>query len=215
MFDHLLCDLDGTLVDSSDGILDSLRRSLQNAGFRSHVELSSALIGPPLRALVAAAVGSSDPVVLADCEAAFRDEYDERGYLATRPYPGTTEALREMHSKAVRLHLVTNKRLTPTLRILEALGWSGFFSSVGTLDSCDSAKSKTDVVARLLQQFDIRGSSAALVGDSADDAAASRDNGVAFAWASWGYGRDPALATQGVTLTNLRHLVRYALHMDA
>lgn len=210
VFQNLLCDLDGTLVDSSGGILDSLRRSLEKLGLVSRVPLSSELIGPPLRSLIAAAVGSEDPAALEDCEAAFRDEYDARGCLSARPYPGATEALREMHGRAVRLHLVTNKRLIPTRRILEALGWSGYFSTVRTLDSCSSATAKTDVVARVLSESCVDGSSAAVVGDSLDDAAASLDHGLAFGWASWGYGRDQRLATLGVTLTDMQHLVRYA-----
>lgn len=48
MFQHVLFDLDGTLVDSADGVLSALRRCLDRAGLEPRVELSRALIGPPL-----------------------------------------------------------------------------------------------------------------------------------------------------------------------
>jgi phosphoglycolate phosphatase len=153
-------------------------------------------------------------VVLAECEARFRDDYDGRGYLATRPYDGAADALREMRAMGMQLHLVTNKRRLPTRRILEVLGWWGLFSSVNTLDSSAHATSKTDVVAGLLTESDIPKFSTRLVGDSLDDAIAARDNGIAFLWARWGYGRDPLLATMGASLDNIRHLVKLVSDLD-
>ncbi len=211
MFNHLLCDLDGTLVDSSAGILDTLRGCLASMGRRSHVELTEQLIGPPLRAMIQAATGLSDVNVLTEIEIAYRREYDERGYLATRAYPGIAEALTELRKHAVRLHVVTNKRLTPTVRILEMLRWSGTFSTVSTLDSSVSGTTKAQVVARLLLQLGAPTSSVALVGDSLDDAMAARDNGVSFWWASWGYGQEKDLSGLGVPLADAQHLVQLVL----
>ncbi len=85
--------------------------------------------------MIQAAIGSSDVDLLTEIEMAYRREYDERGYLATREYPGISEALVELRTNAVRLHIATNKRLVPTLLILEMLGWSDFFSTVSTLDA--------------------------------------------------------------------------------
>ena len=211
MIRHLLLDFDGTLVDSSDGVLDSMRRAVTAAGLVLRVELTSAMIGPPLRRLAATAIGSTDPQLLDQLESAFRRDYDERGYLSTRPYPGVRSALAEIGQAGVRLHVVTNKRIGPTRQILDALGWRNIFASISTLDTCVAAHSKTDVVGRLLATLSATGAGASLVGDSADDAAAARGNGLAFGWASWGYGRDPWLATAGTRLTDAPDLVRYAL----
>jgi putative flippase GtrA len=116
-----------------------------------------------------------------------------------------------MRAMGMQLHLVTNKRRLPTRRILEVLGWWGLFSSVNTLDSSAHATSKTDVVAGLLTESDIPKFSTRLVGDSLDDAIAARDNGIAFLWARWGYGRDPLLATMGASLDNIRQLMNNVL----
>jgi phosphoglycolate phosphatase len=212
---HVLFDLDGTLIDSCDGILESLRRCIERAGLQPRIELTRQLVGPPLSTLIATAMGSSDPTLLTELEAAFRREYDRHGWLASRPYPGIGAALRALNGAGLQLHVVTNKRLRPTRRILRALGWSGTFKTVNTLDSCVAATSKTDIVARLLERFGVAGSSATLVGDSEDDAAAARGNGVAFAWASWGYGTDRVVAHCGVRLADARHLVRYVLGATA
>jgi phosphoglycolate phosphatase len=211
VFDHVLCDFDGTLVDSSDGIFETLRTCLASAGKRSSVELTKRLIGPPLRTLIQTAIGTSDIGAIAEVEAAFRREYDERGYLATRPYPGIAEAIIELRAHAVQLHIVTNKRLVPTLRILEMLGWENRFSTVSTLDASWPRTTKAGVVAQLLAQMDVPVRSVVLVGDSLDDALAAHDNGICYAWATWGYGLESDLRMKGVAVIDAQHLVQLVL----
>jgi phosphoglycolate phosphatase len=212
VFNHLFCDFDGTLVDSSDGILETLRSCLASSGSSAKVELTSRLIGPPLRVMLQTASGSNDLEWLAEIETAFRREYDERGYLATRPYPGIVESLAELRAQAVRLHIVTNKRLVPTLKILDMLRWSDIFSTVNTLDSSPAGSKKTQVVAELLSRIRAQTSEVVLVGDTADDAVAARDNGILYAWASWGYGREVDVGSSGVALADAKHLVQLVLH---
>lgn len=215
MVGHLLCDLDGTLIDSAEGILESLRLCLNRAGIESRVNLSTDLLGLPLRALLGAVIDSDDPLTHAEIDRAFRHEYDERGFLSARPYPGIPEALGMLAEGDIALHLVTNKRLAPTLSILGALGWSGTFSSIDTLDSSPGASTKTDVVEQILQRLRLPLESVALVGDSVDDAHAARDNGVTFAWASWGYGAHPTLRGLGVELADAGELARFGLGESA
>lgn len=214
-FTHLLCDLDGTLVDSSAGILGTLRRSLASFGRRSQLELNSGLIGPPLRELIRAAAGSDDPDLIRGIEAAFIRDYDSGGCLAMHVYPGIPEALVRLREHSIRVHVVTNKRLAPTVRILDKLGWTSAFSSVNTIDSTVRPANKTDVVARLIAQLDTPSSSAVLVGDSLDDARAARDNGLAFGWASWGYGQEADLRDLETVLTDSNDLVQIVLRGDA
>jgi phosphoglycolate phosphatase len=211
MFDHVLCDFDGTLVDSADGILRSLRKCIEHAGLPVLVEPSRALIGPPLRSMIASVIGPSQAAITT-IEAAFRSEYDQNGYLLTTPFPGISQALHDLGARGVGLHIVTNKRLIPVRRILDTLGWSEHFSSVSTLDSTLEASSKSDVVARLLPKLDVPLQSVIIVGDSLDDRLAAEANGIEFAWASWGYGHDPSLRASGCPLTGAGDLVRRVLN---
>jgi phosphoglycolate phosphatase len=214
VFKHLLCDLDGTLVDSSDGILSALRTCLASRGLTPKRHLTNALIGPPLRTMMQSVSGSGDPEVLGEMEMEFRREYDERGYLSAHPYSGIEDVLGELQRQRVQLHIVTNKRLLPTSQILANVGWSHVFDSVSTLDSMPWAATKTDVVARLLSQLRASTSTVAMVGDSSDDADAARCSGVRFGWAAWGYGREPDLGDWGVRLAEAAHLLNFVLRGD-
>jgi phosphoglycolate phosphatase len=211
VFEHVFCDFDGTLVDSSAGILDTLRSCLNAAGRRSSAKIDERLIGPPLRTMIETAIGSGDAAAIDEIEAAFRREYDERGYLATHPYAEIPEALFELRAQGVSLHIVTNKRRVPTLRILDMFGWSEVFATVNTLDASAPGTSKVEVVSRLLTRLNAPVTSVALVGDSLDDAIAARSNHLSFAWASWGFGSESELAVLGVPVVDARHLVQFLL----
>ena len=213
MFSHVFCDFDGTLVDSSDGILQSLQTCIDRAGLSVLIEPSRALIGPPLRSMIASVIGPN-PADISSVESAFRAEYDDHGYLLTTPFPGIEMALRDLRTQGVSLHIVTNKRLIPVRQILETLRWTGYFSSISTLDSTARAASKGDVVARLLAKLDVPIDSVILVGDSLDDRLAAEANGIAFAWASWGYGQDPSLRAAGLPLVEVSDLVHRVLNAE-
>jgi phosphoglycolate phosphatase len=194
VIERLLCDFDGTLVDSCASILETLRSCLAQLDLQPQTELSPSLIGPPLRSMVRTVLGPAHADRAPALESAFREEYDRRGHLRVHAYPGVDEVLPRLRDRGIALHLVTNKRILPTRLILERLGWGAWFASVHSLDSTPGAATKSDVVARMRLEMAWSAARAALVGDSPDDAAAARRNQLLFAWAGWGYGTRDALA---------------------
>ena len=108
--------------------------------------------------------------------------------------------LAQLAAAGARLFIVTNKRLVPTRRILEALGLAHFFTGIHTRDESEPpAPSKSAVTHSVIARYAIDCDRACFVGDSQEDAAAARENGLAFIHAAWGYGtvepagRDPAV----------------------
>jgi len=206
---HVLFDFDGTLVDSADGILATLRKCIEREGLGVFAP-SRSLIGPPLRTMIECVLGP-DTAVIDRIEAAFRSEYDMHGYLATSPYPGIPAVLDRLRQAGVKMHIVTNKRRAPLLRILEALGWQPHFESLNTLDTTPGAASKSAVAARLIADHRLEAAAAVMIGDSADDWHAAHDNGIRFALAEWGYGRDLPVGPSDVVLSDAGELLNYIL----
>lgn len=185
----LYFDLDGTLVDSADGILASLEAALAAFGLQPAVALDRGLIGPPLRQTLQVVAAVADPSLLDGLVAAFKAHYDRRGCLATRPYPGVVLALEAWACQGHRMRVVTNKRLAPTLAILRALGLDTRFSGVHALDETDPpAPSKSVLLARVAGRSGAR-LGELMVGDGPDDGRAAYASGMPFVFAEYGYGQ--------------------------
>lgn len=185
----ILFDLDGTLIDSSPGILASFARVLEANGLAPAVPLEASLIGPPLAVTLRQVSGVRDEALLARLVDAFKADYDAEGYRATAVFPGVAAGLARLAGEGARLFVVTNKRMAPTRKILDALGLARHFAGIHTRDESEPpAPSKSAVTGRIVARYGIDPARACLVGDSDEDAAAARENGIAFIRAAYGYG---------------------------
>lgn len=204
----VLFDFDGTLIDSAPGILASFGAALRATGLTPAVPLSPSLIGPPLAQTAATLLGRDDPAAVQALVAAFRDDYDTSGYRATAVYDGIEAMLGGLHGAGITLHIVTNKRIAPTRRILEHLGWTPRFRGIYALDALDPpAPHKPALVTEVLRREGLAAPRCWMVGDSAEDRRAAETNGLRFYGAAWGYG---AAAAGDVALTDPAELLRAA-----
>lgn len=185
----ILFDLDGTLIDSSPGILASFQRVLDAGGLRPAVPLESSLIGPPLGETLKRITGIEDEAALAGLIEAFKRDYDNAGFRQTLAFDGVAEGLAQLAAAGSRLFIVTNKRLVPTRKILDALGLAGYFTGVHTRDeTAPMAPSKSAVTKRVIARYAITPGNAFFVGDSDEDRQAAEENGILFVHAIYGYG---------------------------
>lgn len=195
MITHLLCDLDGTLIDSAPTILAAYQRVLAANGIAPATPLVPELIGPPLVATLRLLTGIDDPLELDGLARQFRHAYDNELLHETRAYPQVGGALAAVRDSRVQVYVVTNKRIAPTRAILGHLGWNGLFEGVYAMDAFDPAlASKADVLRRVMQMHEIDPASAAYLGDRPEDADAAFANRLAFVRAAWGYGVPEAFA---------------------
>lgn len=185
----LLFDLDGTLIDSSSGILATFSAVLHKHGLTPIAPLDRRLIGPPLRQTVEKLTGISDAATLDSLVETFKSIYDAEGFRDTRVFPGIQAALKNLRDSGVRLTIVTNKRAVPTRRIVDLLGWQHVFDAVHSLDAfVGAASNKTELVRLVLEARETNVSRAAMIGDTMEDMTAALENKLLFLGASWGYG---------------------------
>lgn len=190
--DHILFDLDGTLVDSFDGVEASLRRALTECGLRVPERIERHVLGPPLREVLSLWVSPEDTGVLQRAIEAFTSHYDTTGLSMTRPFKGVRTMLEELVSIGTRASVVTNKRAVPARTIIEHLGWSELIAGVHTLDTTNPpAASKAEVLGRVLKQLQLSPTATVYIGDRLDDGEAAETHGIPFALAAWGLEDDP------------------------
>ncbi|MDR0702918.1 MAG: HAD hydrolase-like protein [Azoarcus sp.] len=186
---HIVFDLDGTLIDSAAAILASYRAAFAACGFVPARRIDANIVGPPINETLRLLTGNGDPALIGRLAAAFRQSYDEGGLLETAAYPGIDELLAALREMGRVLHIATNKRILPTRRILDHLGWRDDFDTVYALDLfTPGLPDKAAMIGRLLADRRIGAAQAVYVGDRREDGMAAEANGLPFIAAAWGYG---------------------------
>jgi phosphoglycolate phosphatase len=192
MFQAIIFDLDGTLIDSRAAILDAFGKALAEKGIAPRIALSAVRIGPPLAETLRELSGSDDEAVLESLAEHFKAHYDSTGYRASEVFADIPELLTALTASGTRCFLATNKRLAPTRLILQHLQWEPFFAEVYALDrETPRLPDKSTMLARLLAEQALDAQNCIYVGDTPEDEAAARANGLRFAAVSWGYGEFP------------------------
>ena len=185
----VIFDMDGTLIDSAPSILASIKVAFDEVGVEPAHPLSCDLIGPPLAhtlkfLLTDAALGALPRII-----ESFKRHYDESGFRETKVYKGVPEMLNELRRMQLRLYVATNKRILPTRKIVQHLGWEAHFEALFALDSVVPVLSDKAAMLRSLRlELSSVAEGLTYVGDRAEDADAANNSLFPFLWASWGYG---------------------------
>ena len=183
----LIFDLDGTLIDSAESVLGSLAFAFSSCGVTPVGKLDPGIIGPPLAEMVRDLAGAVEPATLDRLIEVFRRDYDEVGCLSAKPFPGGEALLQMAQSRGIPTHLVTNKRQSPTLRILDRLGWRALLGHVYCPDTLagTSGWTKSALLRHLCEMESLSPSRCLYVGDRVEDQLAAKESGLGFCWASW------------------------------
>ena len=206
----LICDLDGTLIDSFPGIAEAVRMACSTVGIEPALPIDASLVGVPLDAMLAAVSGPLDAAECQRFRTAFVDAYDGGACMLSEPFDGVDQMLESVRQHGHDLALATNKRLVPTRTILRARGWDRFFEITETTDSLPGqARTKTQMLVALRAIIGRDPQGTAYLGDTEADLQAARAAGVRFILAGWGYGA--GLAGPGIVSAATPAVVRMCL----
>jgi phosphoglycolate phosphatase len=192
----LLCDLDGTLIDSAPDLAAALGDLLVREGrVRLSIEAVKTMVGDGVPKLIERAFAATGAVPPAEQLGALVERYlplyEVRMTELTRPYPGAIEALGALKGAGWRLAVCTNKPEAPSQAIVSTLGFAGLFEAVAGGDSFPVKKPDPGHLLGLLGQIGAEPDSAVMLGDGLNDALAARRAGLPLIAVAHGYGRVP------------------------
>lgn len=182
----ILFDLDGTLTDSGEGIINSVIPALEHYGIAIPPrEELRVFVGPPLHDTFLRFGVPADQ--LENATKIYRSRYIPIGKFENAPYPGISELLESLKTQGHKLFVATSKPEPMAVEILEHFDLARYFDRICGASMDTSRSSKEAVIAYLLEQ---NGSAEnmVMVGDTKYDVIGAKAHGIPTIGVSWGYG---------------------------
>lgn len=183
----ILFDLDGTLTDSGEGIINCALYALSHFGIPlPDRETLRVFVGPPLHdSFVRFGVPREDAERAVSI---YRSRYNPIGKYENTPYPGIRGLLERLREDGHKLYVATSKPEAMSIDILEHFDLAKYFTLICGA-SLDTSRSRKDaVIAWLLEQIGNQ-EDIIMVGDTAYDVTGAKAHGIPTIGVSWGYGK--------------------------
>lgn len=211
----LIFDLDGTLVDSKQDLIDSVNATL---GYMDRGPLPgptvARYVGRGAQALVKSALGESASAAEVDKALAFFIQYYGEHMLdKTTLYPGVREGLDALKESGHTLAVLTNKPVRFSERMMERLGLGRHFVRIYGGNSFEPKKKPDPVgIHALLSETGLRREKTIMVGDSSVDIRTARNAEVRACGVTWGFQPETFLAEPpDFTIDHMRQLPEWIM----
>ena len=191
----VIFDLDGTLTDSEEGVINCVQLALHRLGIPwEDREALRVCVGPPLRQSFPWFGVPADRVE--EAVAIYRSRYNTVGKYENTPYPGIRALLDRLRAAGFSLYVGTSKPEAMALDILEHFGLADCFARICGADFAGTRDSKRDVLAYLLETIP-RDARPIMVGDTVYDVAGAAELQIPTIGVTWGFGTARELEEAG------------------
>ena len=190
-YDLVIFDLDGTLLDTSEGILKSVRYTIDRYGLpMPSEEILRTFIGPPIQDSFRKEYGLSEGKAM-EMANVFRERYKNEDLLLADYYPQIMESLKKLKDAGCKLAVATNKREDYAIDILRHFGMLDLMDAAYGTDFEGKLK-KPDVINKCIETTGIRDKTKAImVGDTKGDQKSAKKAGTHFLAVTYGFGYRP------------------------
>ena len=182
----ILFDLDGTLTDSAEGIINCAQLALKYFGLpipdRTDMQF---VVGPPLRdSFLRLGVAEQDVEKAVEI---YRSRYVPTGMFENTPYPGITAMLSALKDAGHELYVATSKPEGMATAILEKFQLASYFNKIYGASMDGTRDTKDKVIAYVLDELGPR-EHFIMIGDTHYDVLGAAEHGIKTIGVSWGYG---------------------------
>lgn len=186
-FKLIIFDLDGTIADTSRGIINCHKHANAMMGNKIEDEkMLASVIGGPLLNTYRTKFGYSE----ADARLAvdiYRGRYATEGFKEAILYPEMEKTLTALKEKGYRLAVATLKAEKFAIPMLKELGVGDLFDIIHGVDDKDT-HTKSSLIDLCIKELECTKEESVLVGDSIHDARGAMESGIDFIAATYGFG---------------------------
>lgn len=188
MYKAVIFDLDGTLLDTSAGVLKSVDYTIDKMGYSPlKNEVKRTFIGPPIKKSLMKQYGLSEEEADRATEI-FRDRYKNHDLFLAKAYEGIYDLLKALRANGYKIGVATLKREDYAIEILEHFNIAEHCDVICGSDFA-SKMTKKDVLMRCESLMGLAFSNEGiLIGDTTSDAVGAFEAGVDFMAVTFGFG---------------------------
>lgn len=188
----VIFDFDGTIADTSEGIIDSHKYVLKkiNKTIPSDKELYN-LIGGNLLDIYMNYFGFTEDTAK-ELVKIYRERYALVGIHKAMLYPNLEELLIYLKEKGIKIGIATLKAERFAIEMVHELGISQYFDCICGMDA-DDRLTKAKLVRRCMDKTNCKSSDSILIGDTLNDYKGAVQAGVDFLGVSYGFGLENKL----------------------
>lgn len=196
-FNAAIFDLDGTIMDSGEGIVRSVGYALDKMGVKDYDERTNyRFIGPPLIDSFMEYYSMNEEEA-ARAVAYYRERYSVTGIYEARMYDGVRELLCELKRLGVKLYIGSSKPEKYVRMILEKQGIIDLFDYVAGATFDESRNNKEQVLTYLFEQVEIDSKTTVMIGDRYHDIEGAHYMGIPCIAVLYGFGNEEEFKKYG------------------
>lgn len=184
----VIFDVDGTLLDTTEGILSSVRYTIEKHQL-PELDRENLLhfIGPPIQDSFAKHYGLAGDI-LQELATTFRDHYKDADLYKAIPYDGIYEVCEQLKTAGIPMAVATYKRQDYAEKIVRYFGFGKYTDIIFGADHENRLK-KVDIIRRCLNAMGVPADKdAVMIGDSDNDATGAGKIGIGFLGVTYGFG---------------------------
>ena len=185
----VIFDFDGTLSDTSEGIIKCVKYALSSYGYKlpeNDNELD-VFIGPPLLVSFQEFYHCDAPMA-EKLVAKYRERYSEVGVYESKLYPQIKELLKSLKQDGFKIAVASSKPQNFIEIILEKFEIQNYFDAVCGVTFSADCESKANIIERACKELEITAKEAIMVGDRKFDIEGANANHVDSVGVLWGFG---------------------------
>lgn len=185
--ENVIFDLDGTLLDTTEGVLESAVFAAKALGYEelSHDTMLK-FIGPPIQNSFMEFYGCDEETAQKAANI-FRSYYKNKALLKAVPYNGIYDLCEKLKNQEKRIAVATYKREDYALTILKHFGFDRFCISMHGADN-NNNMSKADIIDLCIKELGGNRDRTVLIGDTDHDAIGAQVADVHFIAVTYGFG---------------------------
>ena len=193
-------DLDGTITDSGQGIMNAIRYAVKKHALPEvSEEVLRSFIGPPLKEQFQSVFGLSEEEG-AVMVSTYREYYSDKGIYENRVYDGVPEMFESLKRAGVRILMATSKPEKYAKQIAEHFGFAGYFDFIGGACMDGRRTDKHEVIEYVIETCSVSKDTAVMIGDRRHDIIGAAKAGIHSMGVLYGYGSLEELEKAGAEM---------------